>query len=81
MPPVLRAIVYALLDKNPETRPDATKLLNIPEVKEASNRLYNQIKEFDPELAQRIFEEPKKFNWKDYDLNADQSNQDFIILF
>ena len=62
VPDVLRAINYSLLDKNPETRPDATKLLNIPEVKEASNRLKKQIKDFDPELAQKIFEDPKKFN-------------------
>jgi hypothetical protein len=62
MSPVLRAIIYSLLDKNPETRPDATGLLKIPEVKEAGDRLFNQIKEFDPEIAQKIFEEPKKFN-------------------
>jgi hypothetical protein len=60
--PVLRTITYSLLDKNPDTRPDATKLLNIPEVKEAGKRLLNQIKEFDPEIAQKIFDEPKKFN-------------------
>ena len=62
VPPVLRAIIYSLLDKNPETRPDATKLLNIPEVKEAGDRLFNQIKEIDPVIAQKIFDEPKKFN-------------------
>ena len=62
VPPLLRAIVYSLLDKNPATRPNATKLLNIPEVKEAAKKLYNRIREVDPETAQKIFGEPKKFN-------------------
>ena len=61
VPPLLRDIIKALLDKNPETRPDATKLLSLPEVKEAAQRLHNQIREVDPEMAQKIFEEPKKF--------------------
>ena len=39
--PLLKAIIYSLLDKTPETRPDATKILNLPEVKEAAKRLNN----------------------------------------
>jgi hypothetical protein len=62
VPPILRYIINALLKKDPETRPNATQLLSLPEVKEAAERLYNQIREVDPEMAQKIFEEPKKFN-------------------
>jgi hypothetical protein len=29
-------------------------------VKEAAKRLHNKIREIDPQLAQKIFEEPKK---------------------
>ncbi len=62
MSPLLRNIIYLLLEKNPEKRPNAKQLLNLPKVKEATQRLHNQIKEVDPEMAQKIFEEPKKFN-------------------
>jgi HEAT repeat protein len=58
---LLRNIIYALLDKNPESRPDATKLLSLPEVKEAAHKLHNQIREVDPEMAQKIFDETNKF--------------------
>lgn len=53
--PLHRDIIYALLNKNPEKRPNATQLLNLPEVKEAAQRLHNQIRQFDPEIAQKMF--------------------------
>ena len=41
VPAHLRDIIYALLNKNPERRPNATQLLNVVEVKEAAQRLHD----------------------------------------
>jgi serine/threonine protein kinase len=62
VPPLFRDIIYSLLQKNPEKRPSAAQLLSLPELKEAAKRLQNQIREVDPEMAQKMFEEPKKFD-------------------
>jgi hypothetical protein len=56
--PFMRDVVDKLLDKDFFTRPDPTKLLSLPEIKEAAQRLHNQIREVDPEMAQKMFEEP-----------------------
>ena len=61
VPPLIRSLICILLDKNPETRPDAEQLLNQPELLEAVKDLGNKIKEVDPEMAQKIMEPPKKF--------------------
>ena len=79
MPLLLSNIIYALLDKNPETRPDATKLLSLPEVKEAAQRLHNQIREVDPEMAQKIFEEPKKFKWLRQKIMKDNASSRYQV--
>ena len=39
IPRFLKDIIYSLLEKNPKIRPEATKILSIPEVKEAAKRL------------------------------------------
>jgi serine/threonine protein kinase len=62
VPIIFRDIIKKLLEKQPEKRYNATQILSLPEVKEAAKRLHNQIREVDPEIAQRIFEEPKKFD-------------------
>jgi serine/threonine protein kinase len=62
VPQIFRDIIDNILEKNPEKRYNATQILNLPEVKEAAKRLHNQIREVDPEMAQKIFEEPKKFD-------------------
>ena len=59
--PLIKGIIKLLLDKNPEKRPNATQILKIPEVEEAAIKLRNQVRDIDPELAQKIFEEPTEF--------------------
>ena len=60
LPPLIKALLEKLLDKNPATRPSAIEILNLPEVIEAGNRLAQQIKDIDPEMAAQIFRNPNQ---------------------
>ncbi len=55
VPDLIRYLIDKLLDKNPESRPDASTILKIPEVNQHVHRLVNQLKAFDPEMAEKIF--------------------------
>lgn len=61
VPPLIASLLAKLLEKNPEIRPSAAELLNLPEVNEAVRNLYEKINAIDPEVASKIFENTKKF--------------------
>ena len=55
LPPLIGNLIKNLLEKNPAARPSAEELLNLPELKEAANKLAKQIKAIDPNMASKIF--------------------------
>ena len=49
--PSLRAVIYKLLDRNPDSRPDAAMLLTIPEIYQEVEITVNKIRQVDHEMA------------------------------
>ena len=49
--PFLRDIIFRLLDKNPETRPDAKTLLNLDPIKNYVKKIVDKVTSFDREMG------------------------------
>ena len=54
--PLLRTVIYELLDKNPESRPDADMLLAKLEIQQEVEYFLNKIRQVDPMIADLILQ-------------------------
>lgn len=62
VPDLIRYLIEILLNKDPDSRFDTTMILNIPRVNEHVQRLGNQVKAFDPEMAEKFLANQSKLN-------------------